>query len=348
MVAAVALAGAILLTSSARTAAQSSAKPDFSDSPTLKAIGHLPSPTPTGAPATKPAATAAADDGPTPTKSPTSKPTSKPATKPDAETLAARKALARGMDLLDRKKSLEARAELSAALLSGKLTSDEETKAVAALTDLADATLLSDKLIDGDGFAFSYKFAKGDTLDGVLSKEKSFISSTLTAKINKIANPRKIAEGQQVKLLRGPAHAIVSKSGFTLDLFLQNDAGEKAFLKRFKVSLGKDGCTPSGAWVVSAKAVHALWTPPASAGETAKTIAWGKPGYPLGKEGYWIALLGTDENTQKGQSYGIHGTNEPESIGKAASLGCIRMLDDDIDFVYQVLLERGSTVTVRP
>jgi hypothetical protein len=41
--------------------------------------------------------------------------------------------------------------------------------------------------------------------------------------------------------------------------------------------------------------------------------------------------------------YGIHGTNEPKSIGKAASHGCIRMAKADLEEFYQ-LVAVGDTV----
>ena len=43
--------------------------------------------------------------------------------------------------------------------------------------------------------------------------------------------------------------------------------------------------------------------------------------------------------------YRIHGTNEPKSIGKSASSGCIRMLNEDVSELY-TLVKIGSEVTV--
>jgi lipoprotein-anchoring transpeptidase ErfK/SrfK len=48
-----------------------------------------------------------------------------------------------------------------------------------------------------------------------------------------------------------------------------------------------------------------------------------------------------------GNSYGIHGTIEPGSIGKAASRGCIRLADADVIDVYDFLV-KGSEVVIRP
>ncbi|MFZ0111521.1 MAG: L,D-transpeptidase, partial [Pseudolabrys sp.] len=50
----------------------------------------------------------------------------------------------------------------------------------------------------------------------------------------------------------------------------------------------------------------------------------GGPGNPLGARAIYIG--GTD--------YRIHGTNDPTSIGKQASSGCIRLFNDDVIDLY--------------
>jgi lipoprotein-anchoring transpeptidase ErfK/SrfK len=72
----------------------------------------------------------------------------------------------------------------------------------------------------------------------------------------------------------------------------------------------------------------------------------GDPKNPIGK--YWLALEGADDRTRGLSGYGIHGTIEPDSIGKQASMGCVRLRDDDIALVYQLLVEGESLVTVTP
>ena len=59
------------------------------------------------------------------------------------------------------------------------------------------------------------------------------------------------------------------------------------------------------------------------------------PKNPLGE--YWLDL---------GDTYGIHGTIDESSIGKAESQGCIRMKNRDIADVYD-LLTVGSEVLIR-
>lgn len=46
-------------------------------------------------------------------------------------------------------------------------------------------------------------------------------------------------------------------------------------------------------------------------------------------------------------SYGIHGTIDPNSIGKQSSMGCIRLRADDIAMVYDMMVEGKSTVVVK-
>jgi lipoprotein-anchoring transpeptidase ErfK/SrfK len=60
------------------------------------------------------------------------------------------------------------------------------------------------------------------------------------------------------------------------------------------------------------------------------------PANPVGTR--WIGL------NQKG--YGIHGTNEPRSIGKAASHGCIRMAKNDLEELFE-LVRPGDVVEIR-
>ena len=45
--------------------------------------------------------------------------------------------------------------------------------------------------------------------------------------------------------------------------------------------------------------------------------------------------------------YGIHGTNNPASIGKQVSLGCIRMFNEDV-LELSRLVSVGTRVTIRP
>lgn len=57
---------------------------------------------------------------------------------------------------------------------------------------------------------------------------------------------------------------------------------------------------------------------------------------PLGSRWIGFNARGTD-----GSKYGIHGTNQPSSIGKYISQGCIRMKKNDVEYLFdRIQLER--------
>ncbi len=250
------------------------------------------------------------------------------------------------MDLLKQDFPLDARAELSTAFFSGSLDAPRKARALKSLSDLAARTLLSSDVYEGDPYTGVYTIAKGDLILRLVQKEKLQVPPAIIERVNGVDGD-KLRIGRTIKFIRGPAHAVVNKDDFTMDLYFQREGQPKAFIKRLRVGLGKDGGTPLGSWVVARKSSHSRWQPPPSA-KSSRPIDWGQAGYPLGKEGYWIGLQGTDETTRGQDGYGIHGTDDPASIGKAASLGCIRLADEDIEFVYSLLVEKVSTVIIRP
>ena len=97
---------------------------------------------------------------------------------------------------------------------------------------------------------------------------------------------------------------------------------------RYAVAVGRPGKQWQGSARVNGKHVLPAWTPPAEvrADNPAlpEVIPGGAPNNPMG-----VAAM-----TLSGGEYAIHGTNKPESIGKFASYGCIRMLNQDITDLF--------------
>ncbi len=114
------------------------------------------------------------------------------------------------------------------------------------------------------------------------------------------------------------------------------------YLTTYKVGLGADGSTPTGTWEVTlhSKLVNPEWTNP----RTNEVFSRDDPKNPLGER--WIGLTGIAGDAVGQPSYGIHGTIEPETIGTNASMGCIRLADQDIVDVYNMLYESRSKVQV--
>jgi len=271
---------------------------------------------------------------------------------PPAADLAAkaRAAYDRAVTLIGAGRLVEARGLLADALNSNALPAARADDARKRLIALADRTIFSPNVQPKDPCTFNYSFKPGDVLMKVERTLRLHVSERLIMRINGIADPTRIRAGQTVKMVRGPFHAVVTKSRFLMDVYLQEAGGNRMILvRRFAVGLGRNGSTPPGMWRVSLgrKMVHAPWTPPPSSNLPPRRILWGEPGYPLGRMGYWIGLEGIEGNPHTAaDGFGIHGTNDPSSIGRAASMGCIRLADDDIELVYAMLYPKWSKVRV--
>ncbi|HZP21768.1 MAG TPA: L,D-transpeptidase [Bauldia sp.] len=116
---------------------------------------------------------------------------------------------------------------------------------------------------------------------------------------------------------------------------------------RYGIGVGREGFAWHGTATVKRKQEWPTWTPPAemvARDPRAAPFADGQPGgidNPLGARALY--LYQGDKDTL----YRIHGTNEPASIGKAVSSGCIRMLNQDVIDLYARVPE-GTKVIVLP
>lgn len=230
---------------------------------------------------------------------------------------------------------IEARGELNA-LLAASTNEAEQSELRGYLTQLADETVFGAGVFADDPLIERYKVQSGEVLVKIAHKFKVPVE-TLSAMRG---GERELGAGEVIKIPRGPFTAKISKSQFRLDLYLQD-----TFVRSFPVGLGLEGGTPTGKWRIADRQRKPTWYPPASAKDR-KVRGPNDPLNPLG--GYWIKMEGVEGEAVGRTGFGIHGTIEPETVGKAASLGCIRMLPADIDFVYRSLQPGASTVTVVP
>ena len=94
---------------------------------------------------------------------------------------------------------------------------------------------------------------------------------------------------------------------------------EGRLVKVYPIAVGKHSTpSPNGSFHIASRVVKPTWYQPG------KVVPAG-PANPLGTR--WMGL------GYKG--YGIHGTNRPRSIGKAASHGCIRMRNQDVEDLFE-------------
>ncbi len=136
---------------------------------------------------------------------------------------------------------------------------------------------------------------------------------------------------------RSPAR---SSSTPTQNFLFLVEPGGKA--RRYGVGTGKPGFEWAGTHKITRKAEWPGWTPPAEmiARERAKgrilpAHMEGGPENPLGARALYIGST----------MYRIHGTNQPWTIGRAVSSGCIRMRNEDVVDLYE-RAGVGTTVIV--
>ncbi|MCB1489310.1 MAG: L,D-transpeptidase [Bauldia sp.] len=108
-------------------------------------------------------------------------------------------------------------------------------------------------------------------------------------------------------------------------LFLVLDGGRA---KRYGVGVGRPGFEWAGTHTVTAKAEWPTWTPPEEMRER-------EPGLPASMKGGPDNPLGARALYLGDTLYRIHGSNQPWTIGKAVSSGCIRMRNEDVVDLYE-------------
>lgn len=114
-------------------------------------------------------------------------------------------------------------------------------------------------------------------------------------------------------------------------LYLVNADGSA---QRYGIGVGRQGFEWTGTAVVGAKQRWPSWHPPVemqARDQRARQYAGGMeggPDNPLGARALYLYQNGRDT------LYRIHGTNEPQSIGRAVSSGCIRLFNADVIDLY--------------
>ncbi|MCA9296434.1 MAG: L,D-transpeptidase family protein [Phycisphaerales bacterium] len=247
-----------------------------------------------------------------------------------------------GFDLIRSNRPLEARQILTMALDSGELDAGQAEEVRTALGDLNERLVFSPEIIEGDPFAMTYVIESGDTLAKIQRKNGLLLDWRLLARINNISNPRAIRVGQRIKLVTGPFHAVISKRDFRMDIYM-GEGSDRVFVRSFNVGLGEFNATPVGIFKVreNSKLINPEWANP----RTGEKFEPDDPKNPIGE--HWLGLQGMSENVRDLNGYGIHGTIDRDSIGKQMSMGCVRLVSEDIALVYELLTEDASEIEIR-
>lgn len=129
-------------------------------------------------------------------------------------------------------------------------------------------------------------------------------------------------------------------------LYLVTEPGRA---RRYGVGVGKAGLDFTGTATIAVKKQWPTWRPtdemiardPRTYGRFAGNdyVQPGGPGNPLGARALYLFQNGRDTY------YRIHGTTEPQSIGRSVSNGCIRMINEHVTDLYD-RVPIGTVVTV--
>jgi hypothetical protein len=184
----------------------------------------------------------------------------------------------------------------------------------------------------GSGMYSVYKLRRGDSLIRIAArqrkKEKVLVDAGFLEYVNHIRNPNSIRAGRRIWVPDVNPSAVVTLSEFCLDFYL----GDCLFAS-FPVGIGKDNATPVTSFKVGDKLKEPDWY------FDGRIIPYRHPDNELGER--WI---GFEHKTH--ERFGIHGTNNETTIGKAVSRGCIRLKNRDVVKLFP-WVPKGMSVVVR-
>ena len=131
--------------------------------------------------------------------------------------------------------------------------------------------------------------------------------------------------GQKLKINTCKFSLVIDKSQNLL--FLKR---EDKVVKTFVISTGKDNSTPTGTFHIDRnKLIKPTWY------KTGAIIPPDSPENILGSR--WMGLGGVDDGGVEIEGYGIHGTTKPNDLGKQITLGCVRMKNEDIEILFDIV-----------
>lgn len=172
-----------------------------------------------------------------------------------------------------------------------------------------------------------YQVQPGDSL-GKISKMYSTTKELIKRSNNLRSDVIKV--GEKLRIWKAPFSVFVKKSQNMLTL----KSGDEV-IKIYHVATGrdtKDNATPVGTFKIANKIANPVWYK-----NGGQPIPPESPENELGSR--WMGF-DTDPH------YGLHGTIHPEAIGENATAGCVRLLNRDVEELFD-LLPTGTKVTIQ-
>jgi len=169
--------------------------------------------------------------------------------------------------------------------------------------------------------SIAYEIKPGDSLAKIAKEFKT--TPELIIKINNISGD-KIFPGKKIKVWSAPLNIVVDKSQNILML-----KSDDEIIKTYVVSTGANNSTPVGTFKVVNKLQNPTWF------KAGAVVPAGSSDNVLGTRWMGFDLAG----------YGIHGTVDPQNLGKQVTQGCVRMANADVEELY-IIIPVGTEVTI--
>jgi len=166
-----------------------------------------------------------------------------------------------------------------------------------------------------------YEIKPGDTVVKIAREFKT--TPELIVKSNNISAD-KIFPGKKIKVWTAPFSILVDKSQ-NIIIVKSNEEITKAYI----VATGANNSTPIGTFKIVNKLPNPTWY------KAGAVVPAGSPENILGSRWLGLDLSG----------YGIHGTTEPQSLGKQVTQGCVRMSNPEVEELY-TYIPVGTEVTI--
>ena len=236
-----------------------------------------------------------------------------------------------------------ARESLTRLLEGSATTAADRLQAYDAINKVNAMLTFSERVLANDPYAKQYTVKEGDSLSNIRKSLNLNCEWRFLQRINHLPTERSIRIGQVLKTPTGAFHGEVRKSEFRLNIF-EGDGPDRVMVASYPIALGEFNSTPTGAFALRprSKLIDPEWRNP----RTGQHFESNDPANPIGER--WIGLKGIEPHNKNFEGYGIHGTTDLGSIGKQASMGCVRMLPQDVEMVYELLTEPNSIVTIAP
>ena len=206
---------------------------------------------------------------------------------------------------------------------------------IAGLLSTTAAAIAADKAVDPIEIASLSSSVRKTGWLQVLSGGKPAVSERKIAAVSRAPIARELVAFHEKV---APGTIIVDNSERRLYHVLGSGLAMK-----YAVSVGREGFVWTGSEKLTRKTEWPTWTPPEDM--RAREAKKGKI-LPVSMKGGLDNPLGSRAIYLGSTIYRIHGTNQPSSLGKAQSSGCIRMANEDVEHLY-AQVTAGATVIVR-